>query len=301
MSGYNPGMAETQSKFNCIAIIGVGLIGGSVALAARRWGAADRVIGYGRNQDRLAAAQKAGVIDGAVTSLAELDSADLVIVCTPVDRIAGDVLQVLSEVNRPEQIITDVGSVKHQILQEIELSSPGANFVGSHPLAGSHHTGFEHASPDLFQGRRCVLTPTTDRLNDPATLRVREFWERIGMQVNVMPSDLHDQILASTSHLPHLAASVVAGIVSPEHLEFAATGYRDTTRVAAGDPELWAAIMTMNAPAMVEGIDQMISLFSRYRDLIAAGRQRDLVPLLEEARGRRLRYRDDALHLDDGS
>jgi len=294
-------MSDTSAKFDQLAIVGVGLIGGSIALAAKRSGAAQRVIGFGRNQERLNAALSTQVIDDVATSPEQLAQAQLIIVCTPVDRIAGDVLQALAATQATGSLITDVGSVKGRILDDVQAQSKEHRFVGAHPLAGSHRSGFEYATADLFRSRLCLVTPETGRENSTETKRITAFWQQIGMRVHLMSAEEHDRILALTSHLPHLAASVIAGLVPPEYLGFAATGYRDTTRVAAGDPELWSAILSLNAPAMIDGIDEMITLLQQYREQILSGKQQGLVSLLEKARQNRKQYLDDLIHPDDGT
>ncbi len=294
-------MQERPLLFERIAVMGVGLIGGSVALAAKKWGAARHVIGFGRNRDRLQAALGRGVIDEIASTPEELAKCELVVVCTPVDRIADDVLFALNATKETSAIVTDAGSVKGKILTAVDEVFENDRFIPAHPLAGSHQHGFEHASANLFLTRLCLLTPQPKQVSAPKTLLVKQFWEQIGMRVQTMSAEEHDRILALTSHLPHLAASVVASVVDPKLLSYAATGYRDTTRVAAGDPELWAAILSMNAPSVIEGIDQMIQSLSLYREHLANNRQQALVPLLQQGCENRRQYREDPSHPDDGT
>ncbi|SFH68626.1 prephenate dehydrogenase [Planctomicrobium piriforme] len=294
-------MAETGSQFDCIAVMGVGLIGGSIALAAKSCGAARSVIGFGRNRDRLAAAKSHGVIDEAATSSDDLSRAGLIVVCTPVDRIATDVLAALQATEGTSTLVTDAGSVKGSIQRAVDLEYSGDRFVAAHPLAGSHHSGFEHANASLLPGRLCVLTPRGYPTVDDNVQQVRRFWERLGMRVRLMSVQEHDKTLALTSHLPHLAASAVASLVEPAILEYASTGYRDTTRVAAGDPELWSAIFALNKPEMLRGIDRLVSALQQCRIALDEERHQDLRGFLQGASEARRQYRDDPSRPDDGT
>lgn len=279
-------MLSQSPQFERIAVVGVGLIGGSIALASKARGIAGTVIGVGRRQDRLEQAQRQGILDDFVTELTALSDVNLAVVCTPVDRIALDVTSLL-ESTGPDMLVTDAGSVKGTICNTVERSvCKAGRFVGAHPLAGSHHTGFEHARRDLFVDRYCVLTPTES--TDPrATRRIHQFWERLGMRVREMSPEQHDQILAVTSHLPHLTAAATASLLDERSVEFAATGFRDTTRVAAGDPNLWTAICLANAEQLVNATDQLVSILTRFREAMVRGDSEELTCLLAEAQARR--------------
>jgi prephenate dehydrogenase len=177
----------------------------------------------------------------------------LVVVCTPVDRIAADV-RALAAHARPGTLLTDAGSSKREICSELASGLPeGVIYIGSHPLAGSEKQGFEHAVGGLFHHRVCVITPgdTTPR---PEYERLRRFWEYLGSTTIEMSADEHDRALAQTSHVPHLAAAAVALTLADANRQFVAGGFRDTTRIAAGDPELWAAILLSNANDVTAGI-----------------------------------------------
>src|SRR5262249_23047058 len=229
-------------KIQTLTIVGVGLIGGSVGLAAKKRGIAARVVGVGRRQDTLHHALSLGVIDDGVLDLtAAVRHTDMVIFCTPVDRIIEQVLAVAS-CCPAGTLLTDAGSTKAAIVHGVESRlPPGMTFVGSHPLAGSEKRGSEYADADLFQDRLTVVTQTPP--TDQAALeRVVSFWQALGSRVRVMSPEAHDRALAYTSHLPHLAASALAGILPPNVHELTATGFRDTTRIAAGDPASWTGI-----------------------------------------------------------
>lgn len=240
------GPANGGMLFNTLTIVGVGLIGGSIGLAAKKRGVVQRVIGVGRDASRLDQARKLGAIDEYVLELASgVQDADFVVFCTPVDRIAAQIAACAFQ-GRTGAIFTDAGSTKSEIVKAVEANlPPQVRFLGSHPLAGSEKKGVEHASAELFADRVTVLTPTaksTAQLIDS----VRGFWLALGARVRIMSPQDHDNALALTSHLPHLLAAALAGILPDELCELAATGFRDTTRIASGDPDIWTPIMQQN-------------------------------------------------------
>ena len=268
-----------------LAIVGVGLIGGSIAAALKSRDFPGTIWGVGRNPDRLKAAVQAGLIDDFTENIEDV-LADLWVFCTPVDRIAAGVLAVRGQTGKTT-LVTDAGSVKRAICEEVRGKlSAGVEFIGSHPLAGSEKRGFEHAEADLFADRLCVLTP--DASTSKVQLnRLRGFWEFLGMRVVEMEAAAHDQALAETSHLPHLVAAALAGTLQEQNAHLAATGFADTTRIAAGDPALWSAIFLQNA----EGISKALSRFSdRLREFQRALERKDagaLQKLLEHAKTNR--------------
>ena len=224
-----------QLPLQHLTIVGVGLIGGSIGLAAKKRGTALRVHGVGRDAARLEAARKLGAIDECHLDLpSALRDAEVVIFCTPVSRIA---LQIQDAANLcpPGALLTDAGSTKRDLVQTVEANLPAsARFVGGHPLAGSEKKGPEFADADLFVDRWTVLTPT-EKTPVSAVEDARDFWQALGARVRLMSPEDHDRALALTSHLPHLIAASLAGIL-PENLrDLTATGFRDTTRVASGD------------------------------------------------------------------
>lgn len=283
-------MDDVQPQFDSIAIVGVGLIGGSIALAARQNNLCQHVVGVGRNLERLENARQQGIIDLALTDINALKDVDLVVICTPVNHIVADTLAVLNA-TPPSTLVTDAGSVKARICRELDSAMPAARqrFVGSHPLAGSHQSGFENARVDLYVGRKCVVTPQAESPEEVVE-SIISFWRGIGMDVRSMSPEDHDRVLALTSHLPHLAASAVAGLVEEESLDFAATGFRDTTRVAAGDADLWTAIFMENADEVIDATDLLIAKLKEYRKLLAEGQTQQIRLELDAARRRRLQF-----------
>jgi len=234
-----------------LTIVGVGLIGGSIGLAAKRRGLAGHVVGVGRQRPSLDEALAVGAVDEVSLDLAEAATrSDLMVFCTPVDRIVEQVLSV-AERCRPGTLLTDAGSTKAAIVQGIEGKLPkDVHLVGSHPLAGSEKKGPRFADPELFENRLTAVTPTPS--TDPAAVkRTVTFWKSLGSRVKIMSPDDHDRALALTSHLPHLVASALAGMMPDDLRELCATGFRDTTRVAAGDPSIWTGIFQQNREALV--------------------------------------------------
>lgn len=274
--------------FDQLTIVGVGLIGGSVGLAAKARGLCRRVVGVGRDERTLARAQADGAIDSCTTEIADgVKAADLVVVCTPVDRVAADVLAA-AHAAPPRCVVTDVGSTKGNIVRELagKLPPAGAMFVGSHPLAGSEKRGSANATPELFVDRMVVVTPTADT-DMEAVAVVELFWNRLGARIIRMDPAEHDTALAVTSHLPHAAAGGLAAVTPAEWLPLTAGGFRDTTRIAAGDPDLWAAIFQANQAAVLTALDRYADRMTQFRQLLAADDRAGLVRWLAD--GKRVR------------
>ncbi len=267
-----------------LAIVGVGLLGGSVALAAKQRGLCRHVIGIGRNAERLQAAVDSGVIDSFVTNIADAEPAwDFVVVGTPVDRIVTDV-RAIAERSSSGTLITDVGSVKSAICCELASGLPdGVEFVGSHPLAGSEKRGFEVATAELFDGRVCVVTP--DAASDGVAIeRTVSFWESLGSRVVRMAPTAHDVALATTSHVPHVVAAALVAALPESERDLAARGFRDTTRIASGDPDLWVAILLENAAAVEASFDRFGTALDAFREAIRKGDAGELKKHLELAK-----------------
>jgi prephenate dehydrogenase len=271
-------------KFHTLTIVGVGLIGGSIGLAARRRGLAERILGVGRQQASLDQALAVGAIDeGSLDLAAAVRQTEIAVFCTPVDRIAEQVLTAGSHC-QPGTLLIDAGSTKAAIVAAIEGKLPkNVHFVGCHPLAGSEKRGPEFADPDLYQDRLAVVTPT-QRTDSAALERTTAFWRALGSQVRVMSPDEHDRALAMTSHLPHLAAAALAGMLPRALHELTATGFRDTTRVASGDPALWGAIFLQNRSAMVDAIGALHERLIEFKQAIAMNDRATLDGLLALAK-----------------
>jgi len=255
--------------FSTLTIVGVGLIGGSIGLAAKKRGVARRVLGVGRDPHQLELARRLGAIDAGTLDLADAArTADCMVFCAPVDRIAGQIKDAAVHC-KAGTILTDAGSTKREIVQAVEADLPGyLGFVGGHPLAGSEKKGVEHGHADLFVQRCTVLTPT-EKTAKEALASVQSFWQTLGSRVRIMAPADHDQALALTSHLPHLLASVLAGILPDDWSELTASGFRDMTRVASGDPVLWTPIFQHNRQAVVAALDQLEDRLREIRQALA--------------------------------
>jgi cyclohexadieny/prephenate dehydrogenase len=284
-----PQAADTTG-FRCetLAIVGVGLLGGAIALQAKSRGIARNVIGLGRNRSRLEAAQRAGVIDRCTTDVGELAGKALTIVCTPVDRIVKDV-EALTALSEPPSLITDVGSVKGTICDALQ-GVP--QFVGSHPLAGSEKQGFEHAHEVTLDGRVCVVTGSSR--NQTASNSISSFWQTLGMHVIAMDHRRHDEVLARTSHFPHVAAYALASQLKPGDEACVAGGFRDTTRIAASDPELWASILLMNRDAVQKSLSDYQKWLDQLSRSLQDGNEKAIVELLKSAQASRQRINHNA-------
>lgn len=273
-----------DSCIQALAVVGVGLIGGSIGLAARKAGLARRVLGAGRQQKSLDEALAGGCIDEAFVDVKEaVRRADFVVFCTPVDRIVEQVVG-LAPLCKNGTLLTDAGSTKSAIVAGIEGKlPPGVSFVGSHPLAGSEKRGARFADAGLFQDRLTVVTPTAN--TDPAAAeQVVQFWRRLGSRVRTMSPADHDRALAVTSHLPHLLASALAGVLPDSLRELTATGFRDTTRIASGEPELWTGIFLQNRPAVMEALDLLLARLDAMRTAIQHDDRAALDDLLTQAK-----------------
>ncbi len=258
-----------------LAIVGVGLLGGSVAKAARQGGLARRILGIGRIAERMQPALDDGTLDLAVTDLdAGVREADFVLLATPVLAIEG-LLERVWRAAPAGALVTDVGSTKRNIVRAAErlAATRPLGFVGSHPLAGSEKSGYHVARADLFRGATVVVTPT-EATELAALKRTTEFWEALGARVSSLDPETHDRTVAAISHLPHLVAcALVDGAVRAEAsaLELAARGFRDTTRIAAGDPDMWTEIFLANRDALSATVESFREALDDLQRVIDAG------------------------------
>lgn len=252
-----------------LAIIGPGLLGGSLALSARRAGHF-HVRLWARREAAAEELRQMDIAEHVSTTLEEVCAdADIAVLCVPVGampKLAAEAAKWLPK----DALVTDVGSVKANIVAELsEVFSNRCRFIGSHPMAGSEQTGVQAAREDLFDGAVCIVTP--EQRSDPqAVLAIRAFWEEMGCNVRMLAPDEHDEVVALVSHLPHLVAAALVNTVSTHHLRamaFSGPGFRDTTRVASGAPAMWTEIMASNreplrksAEAMIEKLREFITL-----------------------------------------
>lgn len=279
-----------------LAVVGLGLLGGSVAKAVRTRGLASEVVAVGRRPDALAPALAEGVIDRATTKLGEgLKGADFVVLATPVATLERLLPEVWLAADA-EAVVTDVGSVKGRLARAAAALSGRRSvaFVGSHPMAGSERSGYAASSADLFESAVVIVTPTQET-PEWVSKRVTEFWESQGARVTAMPPDRHDQVVAALSHLPHLVAyalmDAVADLVDEEALGYAAGGFKDTTRIAASDARVWRDIFLANREALRDTLGSFRSALERLEALLTPGAEEDLERELDRIRRVRERLR----------
>jgi prephenate dehydrogenase len=260
-----------------LAVIGVGQIGGSVALAARAAGAITEVVGWSRNPDTVTRALSLGIIDRAVATRAEVArGAALVVLATPV-RSLGEIARDLAGALSAGAIVFDVGSVKGAAIREVERFLPPGAFVACHPIAGTERFGPDAASPLLFEGKRCVICPST-KSREEAVATIEALWSAMGAEPVRMDAALHDRVLGAGSHLPHVAAYALAGVLNDLDAELMTalrrlptTSLRDTTRIAASSPTMWRDILVDNQAEVVPLIAKMQANLEGLRAAIAAG------------------------------
>jgi prephenate dehydrogenase len=281
--------------FRRMTVCGVGLIGGSLALAARQKHLVGEIVGLGRTQKNLDAAIERGIIDRATRDPAEAGrGADLVVLALPV-RAIPEAFAAIAPHAAPDAVVTDVGSVKGYVVREIEpLLGPKMALVAAHPVAGKETTGAGAADPGLFSDRRVIITPS--RRSTPAAIeKVEALWQATGARIERMTPDVHDQILARASHLPQIVASALAAALAEEKVggkpvaEFGAGGLRDTTRIAASSPEMWRDICLTNRDAILSALRLYRTTFDEFAAMLERGDGPGLEALFE--RGRRMRER----------
>ena len=245
--------------FRKLALIGIGLIGSSIALGAKRQGLVDVISIATRRQETLDEARELGLGDIYTLDAAEaVRGADLVILCAPVGAYAG-LAKAIAPALEPDAILSDVGSVKEHVAKVVgPLVPEGVHFIPGHPLAGTEHSGPSAGFAELFAGRWCVLTPGPE-VPEAAKDKLVSFWQALGSDVECMDAAHHDMVLAITSHVPHLIAYNIVGTVADleadtksEVIKFSASGFRDFTRIAASDPVMWRDVFLTNRDAVLE-------------------------------------------------
>lgn len=282
-----------MSVFERIAILGAGLIGASIALAARESGAARAVVLYDANPDVRARARTLALGDIAESAAEAVAEADLIVLATPVGAMAEAMAAAAASV-KAGAIITDVGSVKRAVVEAVHALAPAhAFFVPGHPIAGTEHSGPEAGFATLFKGRWHILTPLTDERPDygEAVERLDVFWRALGARVDRMTPERHDVVLAVTSHLPHLIAfNIVAmaedleGVTESEVVKYSASGFRDFTRIAASDPTMWRDVFLNNRDAVLEVLGRFSEDLAALQRAIRWGEGDTLYSLFDRAR-----------------
>jgi cyclohexadieny/prephenate dehydrogenase len=258
-----------------LAVVGIGLLGGSVAKAARASGLAREIVGIGRDRTRLAPAVSDGTLDRAVTDLRSgVAGADLIVLAAPV-LVNERLLAELWPIAEAGAVVTDVGSTKAgiaRVAQRLTAGRPLA-FVGSHPMAGSEQSGYGVARVDLFRGATVIVAPT-DSTDLRALKMVTGFWESAGARVATLDPETHDRVVAAISHLPHLVSDALVDAVTrfePGAFPFAARGFKDTTRIAASDPTMWQEIFLGNRDALLDSLTAFREALETLEALVKAG------------------------------
>ena len=278
------------TKIGKVAIVGVGLIGGSLGMALRKKRLAREVWGLGRNRGRLQGAKKLGAVDEISTDWKEgLKDADVVFICTPVGTIAR-IIQRIAPFLKKGTIVSDVGSVKRTVVGKAEKACPkNVYFVGGHPMAGSEKSGVESARANLFAGATSILTP--QKTTSPRALKVvRSIWEKIGARILLLSPEEHDLTIAAVSHLPHLAAVSLVNVVDDlqkkhkEVFSLPAGGFKDTTRIASGSPLLWRDIFLNNEKAILKMTGRFKRALEKIEKLVVSEKKQELLRELNRAR-----------------
>ena len=278
-----------------ITIWGVGLIGGSLGLALKKNGFRGQRVGLGRNIGRLEKARQHDAVDVVTTDITEgLYGSDLVVLCTPVELVPVLVQHIVEVVGSQQpMVLTDVGSTKSVLVETVEAQLRGKgldtfSFVGGHPMAGSHETGVGAARATLFENATCIVTPTEN--TDPDALQqIKNLWEFVGGVPHLLSPETHDLLVGAASHLPHLIASLltntVANVETEQYkaLDFTATGFRDSTRIAAGSPDLWTGIFTQNRDVLLSLIDDIVENLSEFKTLLQTNDLAEIERVLLEA------------------
>ena len=258
--------------WNKIALIGVGLLGGSLGLALKQRRLAREIVGFVRRNASLAECEAKGAVDRATLDLkTAVDGAELIVLCTPIAQMLP-----LAEQMRPfisaEAIVTDVGSVKGSVVQELEpaLAGSRAHFIGSHPMAGAEKTGVGAAQANLFVGAICVVTPSAQP--DAVALgKVERLWESVGGRLLRLSPAMHDELVSRSSHLPHVLAAALTNLVlsrahPAEQAALCANGFRDTTRIASGSPEMWRDIALANGDNLSRALTRLVADLEKFAE-----------------------------------
>jgi prephenate dehydrogenase len=276
-----------------IALIGVGLLGGSLGLAIRERRLAARVEGYVRRAASLEECERFGAVDQATLDLATaVTGSDLVVLCTPIAQMRGLAERMVPAL-APGAVVTDVGSVKGAVVETLEplVAAAGGHFIGSHPMAGAEQMGVRHARADLFEGAVCAVTPT--KQSSPEALRrIKELWRALGARTVRLSPDLHDELVSRSSHLPHVVAAELANyVLSPAHSKeqavLCANGFRDTTRIASGSPEMWRDIALANRRHLTRVLGVFIEDLQELRLALEKGQEQVVAEFFEKAKQRR--------------
>jgi prephenate dehydrogenase len=290
-----------------VTVVGVGLLGGSVGLALKQRRLADQVVGFVRRRTGIRRCLKVDAVDVATCDIKRaVAGAEIVVICTPVAQMRAVTLQMLPFLS-PGVVVTDVGSVKGSVVRDLHplLTKAGASFVGSHPMAGSEKSGVEAATPDLFSGALCVVTPSPIS-KSKATKMVKQFWEQLGARVLRLAPDVHDRFVAVSSHLPQMLASALAGFVldptrPKAQRALCASGFRDTTRLASSSPEMWRDIAMANRRNLVPMLGEFTKELLKLRRALAKNEPEAVFNFFQTASQRRDKWLGFGARRETGS
>ena len=274
-------------KFNRLSILGVGLLGGSIGLAVKSVSRSTHIIGYGHRADSLRRAQELGVINQAFDAVGDaVRDAELIILCTPITAFE-NIFKEIAETLPAGAIITDVASTKRSVVSLAQRTLPAhVRFVASHPMAGSEQRGIDSARADLLHGALCLTTPTAET-DGSALESVEQFWIDLGMRIMRCSPEDHDRLVGSISHLPHAMAAALVNMQSEDALKLASKGFADATRIAAGDPVLWEAILLDNADNVGAGIDAIQEQLQKLKTMLNPACSDELRAWLQSAADKR--------------
>ena len=280
-------------RWKKITLVGVGLLGGSLGMALGKRRLAGSVVGFVRRAASVVECETLGAVDlGTLDLQRAVEGAELIVLCTPIAQMRGLVKQMLPLLRRGA-IVTDVGSVKGSVVRDLEslVAQAGAHFVGSHPMAGAEKMGVAAARADLFAGAVCVVTPTR-KSNRTAVRKVEQLWESVGARLLKLTPKAHDDLVSRSSHLPHVVAAQLVNLIlsqkySKEQGMLCANGFRDTTRIASGSPEMWRDIALANRINLSRALDAFTKGLQDFRRVLESGDARAITKFFEQARERR--------------
>ncbi len=271
--------------FHTVSIVGVGMMGGSLALAIKRKGLAEKVVGVGRDRRKLRETQRKGVID-EFTIHKVPSSSQLLVFATPV-RVIPELLRNFLPQLRSSLLITDMGSTKAWLMGEIgKFLPPHLTFIGSHPLTGSEKQGAKFADPKIFSGNWCFITPFSEEKREKVEV-IKNFWESLTLKCLILSPEEHDELVARISHLPHVLASLLAVSTEEKFLPFAGRGYRDTTRIAEGSVEMWRDILITNQENILTSMDSFERKWQEMKEALKKGDIQKIEELLQEGKRKR--------------
>ncbi len=279
--------AETN-LFKRTTIVGPGLLGASIAMGLRDKNVSGEIWAWLRDEKKADACGKSYWCDRALLDLKEaVIGSDLILLCTPVESILGQ-LDLISQWAGEGCLVTDVGSLKWEICEKAGkvFEKKPSFFIGSHPMAGSEKAGMEFASAKLLAQKHCIVTPNQNTKKDDI-IKISTLWKRLGMEVSSMGMEEHDEVMSWISHLPHLAASsLINAIISrnPKGIRYCGNGLRDTTRIAAGNPQMWMQILLANKENLQQGIDDFIKSLEEFKEALSNGDRVNLLKLLQSAK-----------------